>query len=289
MADGTPSRPSKRPDSAAKVAKLAQRGKGRKVRFQGGALFPTVMAAVVALGMGLIVYARESAPAAGVAPTANDHWHLAYGFYACASPEATLPGSGFLANLRGDIENDPKYQANYIHSHDDGVIHWHAYSGLATGTRAKLGIFLDNYSIELSDEGLVFPETQNGGTDYVVADRQCATDAGAVDAVVKVVVWDNYDDPETKTTYFMDESLVDPDDPSQRYIADFGDIRVSKDAMAVTFAFVAPDEDVPMPPSAPNLPELGAIDAGPAPTLPPDTTEPTDTTASTETTEPGAG
>lgn len=289
MADVTPSRPSRRPDSAAKVARLAQRGKGRKVRFQGGALFPTVMAAVVALGVGLIVYARESAPAAGAAPTANDHWHLAYGFYACASPEATLPQSGFLPNLIGNIEDDPKYQANYIHSHDDGVIHWHAYSGLATGTRARLGIFLDNYGVDVGSDGLVFPETQNSGTDYLVADRRCATDAGPVDAVVKVVVWDSYDDPDTKTTYFMDESLVDPADPTQRYIADFGDIRVTKDAMALTVAYVALDEDVPMPPSSPNLPELGAVDAGPAPTLPTGTTEPTGTNPATETTDPGAG
>lgn len=283
MADTTPSRPSKRPNSAAKVAKLAQRGKGRKVRFQGGGLFPTVMAVVVAFGIGLIVYARESAPAAGAAPTANDHWHLAYGFYACAAPEATLPESGFLANLNGDLESDPRYAANYIHSHDDGVIHWHPYSGLATGTRAKIGIFLDNYLVEVTDDGITFPDLQNGGIDYLVGERKCAGESGPVDAVVKVVVWDRYDDPDTKTTYFMDESLVDASDPNQRYIADFGDIRVTKDGMAITFAFVTADEDVPMPPSAPNLPELGAVDAGPAPTLP------TGTTLPPETTEPGAG
>jgi hypothetical protein len=41
--------------SAKKVAKLAQRGKGKKVRFQGGTLFPAVVLAVVILGLLTIV------------------------------------------------------------------------------------------------------------------------------------------------------------------------------------------------------------------------------------------
>ena len=47
---------------AKKVAKLAQRGKGKKVRFQGGTLFPAVVLGVVIVGLLTIVYAaREPA------------------------------------------------------------------------------------------------------------------------------------------------------------------------------------------------------------------------------------
>jgi hypothetical protein len=43
-----------RSTSAKKIAQLAQKGKGKKVRFQGGSLFPTVILAIVILGTVLI-------------------------------------------------------------------------------------------------------------------------------------------------------------------------------------------------------------------------------------------
>jgi hypothetical protein len=49
--------------SAKKIARLAQASKnrkGRKVRMQGGSLFPTVIFVVCVLGVGLIAYARQS-------------------------------------------------------------------------------------------------------------------------------------------------------------------------------------------------------------------------------------
>ncbi|MEP6296525.1 MAG: hypothetical protein ABJ382_04310, partial [Ilumatobacter sp.] len=59
--------------STKKAARLAQKGKGQKVRFQGGTLFPVVVALVIVLGFGLIAYARQSRPAADAsAPTIND-------------------------------------------------------------------------------------------------------------------------------------------------------------------------------------------------------------------------
>ena len=50
--------------STKRAARLAQRGKGQKVRFQGGTLFPIIVAIVVITGMALVVYARQSRPAA---------------------------------------------------------------------------------------------------------------------------------------------------------------------------------------------------------------------------------
>ena len=48
--------------STKKAAKLAQSGSGKKVRFQGGMLFPAVVTLVFVLGISLVVYARQSRP-----------------------------------------------------------------------------------------------------------------------------------------------------------------------------------------------------------------------------------
>jgi len=49
-------------------------------------------------------------------------------------------------------------------------------------------------------------------------------------------------------------------------IADFDDIRLKNDGMVIVIAFVADDAEVPPPPTAANLQELGAVDSGGAPT-----------------------
>ena len=86
--------------SAKKVAKLASRGKGRRVRFQGGAVFPIAVALVVLLGLLAIVYGRQSRPSDGSGvPRVNDgtntdaHWHIAYGIYVCDTFQPKLTGT----------------------------------------------------------------------------------------------------------------------------------------------------------------------------------------------------
>ena len=225
--------------SAKKVARLAQKGKGKKIRFQGGTLFPAVIVAVLIVGLGLVAYARQSAPDGNVAPTTNDHWHVSYGFYACDK---------YLPNLVGNKEEplDPKYFKYGIHSHDDGVIHWHP-QALASGSRAKFGLFLDVYGVELSDTKLKFPVDQESGAKYEEGKEKC----GGKDAELKVYVWNQYDKPN-------DRKLL---------ITDFKNVRIDRDGMVVVVAYVAKDAKVPLPDSAVNLPELGAADTGkPAPT-----------------------
>ena len=223
--------------SAKKVARLAQKGKGKKVRFQGGTVFPMTMAVVILLGLGLVVYARQSAPSTSTPPTINDHWHVSYGFYACDQQ---------LKDLEGTKEDpvDPVYTKYGVHSHGDGVIHWHP-QALASGRRAKLGVFLEVYGIKVSEDGILFPADQNSGKDYEVSKTKCKDKNGKeVTAQVSVVVWDQYDNKTDK----------------KKYITDFDNIRVSKDGMAMMIAYTAPGVDVPMPASAENLPELGAAD-----------------------------
>jgi hypothetical protein len=229
--------------SAKKVARLASKGKGRKVRFQGGTVFPMTMATVIILGLGLVVYARQSAPSTNTPPTVNDHWHVSYGFYACDQQ---------LKDLVGTKEDpvDPLFVKYGIHSHDDGVIHWHP-QALATGRRAKLGLFFDTYGIKVDSKGITFPADQNGDKDYLVESTKCKDKSGKeVEAQVSVIVWEQYDKPDAK----------------KKYITDFDNIRVDRDGMAMMIAFTAPGADIPMPESASNLPELGAADSGGATT-----------------------
>ena len=54
--------------STKKAAKLATKGKGKKVRFQGGTIFPIAVAATLILGLALIVYSRQTLPAADASP-----------------------------------------------------------------------------------------------------------------------------------------------------------------------------------------------------------------------------
>ena len=237
--------------SPKKAAKLAKSGQGKKVRFQGGTLFPVVVAVVVVLGLALVVYARQSRPTVDAsAPTQSDHWHHAYGFYLCDT-WFQLSGDAEERDDAGFLNTD--FARSGIHSHEDGLIHWHPFSDAAVGSNATLGVFLDTYGVELTNDKLTFPENQRAGLPYeqetgVFEDGEttCVIDGSEEDAELKVVVWDNFSDTDDGTTY----------------IADFDNIRLDQDQMVIAIAFVPDDTDVSMPPWAPDLPELGAIDSG---------------------------
>ena len=224
--------------SAKRVARLASKGKGKKIRFQGGTLFPTIIVAVLLVGLGLIAYARSGTSSANEPPTTNDHWHVSYGFYICDK---------YVPNLAGNKEEplDDEYFKYGVHSHDDGVIHWHP-QALASGKRAKFGVFLDVYDVELSNSKLQFPADQEGGAKYEEGKEKC----NGKDATLKAYVWDQYDKANDK----------------KMLIADFDNIRIKRDGMVIVVAFVADDTEVPLPESATNLPQLGAADTGGAPT-----------------------
>ena len=222
--------------STKKAARLAQKGKGKKVRFQGGTVFPLIVAIVLVLGIGTIVYARQSIPADdSSSPTINDHWHAAYGFFLCDTWEQ-LAGNLEEAGTPGSA----RFARTGVHSHDDGVIHWHPFTSSAVGKRAKLGVFLDMYGVELTNDSLKFPADQLGGKEYVEGETKC----GNKDGELQVVVWDSYTDTDDGTTY----------------IANFDNIPISNNGMVFSIAFVPRDTDIPMPPWAADLLALGAAD-----------------------------
>lgn len=238
--------------SANKVAKLAQKGKGKKVRFQGGTLFPLIIVVVVVLFGALIVYARQSRPGPGEGePTARQHWHAALGFYVCDDKglkvEPNLTGALEETDASGQLTSQG-YINTGIHSHADGVMHWHPNSsGRATGTNARLKVFLNNYDVSVTNTELKFPASQGGET-FKEGKTTCKVDGVEKTASLKVWAWDNY-------------AKVSTEDP-QVYTSNIGDVRLKNDGMVFMIAFV-PDDVKPKPPeTAFNLQELGAADTG---------------------------
>jgi hypothetical protein len=238
--------------STKKAARLAQKGKGQKVRFQGGTLFPLIVALVVVLGSALVIYARQSRPSADAsAPTIDDHWHHAYGFFICDT-WVELVGDGEAQDAEGRPTN-VEYARTGIHSHDDGLIHWHPFSSASVGRRAQLGVFLDVYGVELSGDVLQFPEDQRAQLPeefqedgrFESGETECTIDGETEVGRLQVTRWDNLSDTDDGTTF----------------IAGFDDIRLDRDAMVVSIAFVPDGTDVGKPPSVEGFDENSQLDA----------------------------
>ncbi len=231
--------------SAKKVARLAQKGKGRKVRFQGGTLFPALIVGIAVVGAALIVYSRASIPNQNVPPTVEDHWHASYGFYACDEWLPDLQGNKEELDTAGQLLSDG-FRRTGIHSHNDGVIHWHPYSSSATGRNAKLGVFLDVYGIKLSDDKLEFPADQ-GGAVYEEGVTKCIDkDGKSVDGEIVVFAFEAFNTPDKYSTS----------------ITNFKDVRLSQDGMAFSIVFAPAGTKAELPPTAADLPALGAVDVG---------------------------
>ena len=229
--------------STKKAARLAQKGKGKKVRFQGGTIFPLIVALTLILGFGLIVYARQTLPASdSTPPTVNDHWHVAYGFYLCDT-WYQLAGDLEEQNSQGQFTNT-KFLQSGIHSHDDGVIHWHPNTSKAVGKNATLGVFLDTYDIVLTDDSITFPASNQlgGKSEYIEGETKC----GDQDAEISVVSWKAFSDT----------------DDGNRYIAAMDQVHVDNDGMVFAVIFGTDDAARAMPPWAADLPQLGLADSG---------------------------
>jgi hypothetical protein len=242
--------------STKKAARLAQKGQGQKIRFQGGTLFPMVVALVFVLGFALVVYARQSRPPADASdPQVGDHWHMAYGFNICGE-WIQVAGDAEERDANGGFLNTD-FARTGIHSHNDGIIHWHPNSRAAVGRNATFDVFLDVYDVEVNADGMQWPDSQQAQLsavfgdkyedgEFVTTETTCTVDGEEVPGAIQVVAWDNFTDTDDGTTY----------------IAAFNSIRVDQDAMVFVVAFVPDDTNIEMPPWAPDLPTLGAADGG---------------------------
>ena len=213
--------------SAKRVARVAKQSAKTKVRTQRGLLFPISMAAVIALGALLVVYARQGTTvSAAVPPRLNDdHWHVAYGVYVCKEFKTAIQTQNELVNG----------VSLGIHTHGDGIIHIHPFASNAAGRNAKLGVFFKATGVKASTGKIAFPEgigTYENTTD--TCDGKAAT--------WKLAYWADANQPGAPTIY----------------VADFANVRFTQDRGAMTLAFVPDDVDVATlkPPSIPTLDQL---------------------------------
>lgn len=209
--------------SAKKVARAA--GTGARSSKRRNLVFPGAIAAIVVLGIALIVIAAgDRRSEADVRPILGDHWHAAYGFYVCDDFQPHLDTFEGRAG---------------IHTHGDGVIHIHPYSSSGTGENATMRTFLEDADAELSDDTL-----RIGDESWTEGDQTC----GDQEAELVVAHWENVQTNEG------DPEILD---------SDLDGIHFTEDAAGYTIAFVPEGTtDIPKPPTAGNLAELGAVDAG---------------------------
>lgn len=199
-----------------------------------------------------------------VRPGVGDHWHVAYGFYVCDEYVGTVQGD--LTGVKEDGKPESKdYGIIGVHSHNDGLIHFHPYSGLAAGPKANLGLFLYMYGIGMNDSQLDLPEYL-GGTiyEYVTA---CDTPEGQVDGELRVQYWPDATNPEQYEVF----------------TENFTDIPLTQDGAAVAVMFAPTGVTAPLPPSvyAPitDIPGGGSIGGTPL-------TAPTTASTTASTTQP---
>jgi hypothetical protein len=209
--------------SAKKVARAARAGGSTKQNRRNWG-FPLGIAAIIVIGALVIFVARGSnETASAAAPTTNDHWHAAYGIYVC---DAFLPA---VADGPSDTKG--------IHTHGDGIIHIHPFSGGSAGNNAKLKVFTDQVGMSVSSDGFTMPD----GTEY-----KNGYDCNGTPAVVTVSQWNS-----------ADELITDPNTPPDVvYTKDFGSIHFANDRMAFTIAVAPKDTTIPGPPSLDTLNNL---------------------------------
>lgn len=215
--------------STKKVQRAAKAGGGRKAAKANRQswLFPAVVSFVVVVGVLLVAVSRGSNTAASAEPpTLTDHWHEAYGIYAC---------SEYLPDL-------PERLNSGIHTHGDGLIHVEPSNSAETGSHATVGKFIKDFGggFKVNADELRVPNAQT----YETGKSKCAGKVGEV----KIVRWDNASD-------------TSPEDITDN---DLSTLKVSNGGM-IAFAFVPKGTDIskiPIPPSTKNLENPNAAEGG---------------------------
>jgi len=236
--------------SAKKVAKLASRGKGKKVRFSSGTTFPTVVGAVILAMIGLITYAKVSVPGDETGPPQpTDLWSMAYGIRVCDTFLPHIEGTSLELDKDASTGDETAVQSG---SDGDGIIHYHPQVGGNTGRKAKLSVFLDIYGVKLSSDKLEVPaalvgEGEPNSWDVDDNDVFKGTPCEGKEADITVRVWNDY-----TSGAFEDK------------VTDFGNQRFTRSGMIFVIAVVpeSDDPDIPKPSHFCELEDLGVVGAG---------------------------
>ena len=240
--------------SAKKVAKLASRGKGKKVRFSSGTTFPTIVGAALLAMIALITYSKASVPGIETGPPQPDVdlWSEAYGIRVCDTFLPHVEGTVLELTKDASTGNEETVQGGVADG--DGIIHYHAQPGGNTGRKAKLSVFLDIYGIKLSTDKLEVPaalvgEGEPNSWDVDDNDVFKGTPCEGKDAVITVRIWNDY-----TTGAFEDK------------VTDFGNQRFTRSGMIFVIAVVpkSDDPDIPKPSHFCELEDLGVVGSGDA-------------------------
>ena len=217
--------------SSKKVARAARAGGRSAANKQRNLLFPSVIGAIMLLGVALVAFAANDRKSEDdVPPVLGDHWHAAVGFYIC-----------------GEFQPDiAEFESRVgIHTHGDGVIHIHPSSAGGAGENATLGAFLEGAGVTLDDD-----ELKIGDETWKEGDQKC----GDEDGELVVAQWKDVENTDEKPALIR---------------RDFDSIRFRDDGEGYTIAFVPEGTtDIPKPESAAQLQTLGAADDPTATTAP---------------------
>ena len=212
-----------RTSSAKKIARLAEKGKGKKVRFQGGSVFPTIVLSVLILGAVLIAYARQSGTVVDASVTAEQKFATAFAFFNCDALATDLeqPDAATLSPTDKFAAVTTETPAAII---GDGVVGWLP-QALAGQRKAKLETIFGLYGMTVTDDSITLKDKKISETD-----TQCA----GKDAKISVYVWES-GSAESKLS-----------------IASFGGVKID-DQMTVVLAFASDGVEVPRPAVADSL------------------------------------
>ena len=209
------------------MAKAARAGAGTKPTASGERRdvgFPLAMAAIIVLGVILVVFARQTRDASALTPSFGDHWHSAYAIYDCTT-------ESFLPNLE-----DPQIANPGIHTHGDGVMHIHPSGSNATGRNATLEVFLDATRTSI-----------NNDTEMTFPNREALTEVGATCNGEPAVL---------QVARFAPGGTT----PIEVITEDLNGFRFEANQESITIALAPIDSDIPAPPEA-NL-DSAAADSG---------------------------
>lgn len=248
--------------SAKKVARVAARsGGGAKANKQAAWLFPAAIVAIVALGIGVVVFARsknagigdnDQKPRARLSESAPyDHWHASFATNVCGKEQAKPQ----------DVQED----ILGIHTHGDGLAHIHPFSVRASGERATLGKFFDQVGLVVTDDGFKGPD----GKVFKAGETTC----GGKETELVLAHW-------------KDATTSASNEPDKIIRGDFRSVRFSENLGAYTLALIPKGSTDIAPPSASaDIESLGSADGGTsgdtAPT--PEATTPAESTDTTPT------
>jgi hypothetical protein len=230
--------------SAKKVARVAARSgsgnpSGAAAAKNRNWLFATAIVAIVILGLGVVVVARNTFSDSQdntTHPRANlsdgkpfDHWHAAFAMNVCGKelPPLAQPATDPLG----------------IHTHGDGLIHIHPFTVNASGHRATMKKFWDLVGLKVTDDGFKDPATKKV---YKAGETTCGGKP-----------------TELVMAYWKDAQTASSTKPDKIITSGFSGTYFTKGLSAYTLALVPKGtRDIPAPSSAAQAAQLGQADGG---------------------------